>query len=40
MSLIALNNYLNKGAIQRRFAADPIFKRVKPLLQAEAFFEP
>ncbi len=39
MSLIALNNYLNKGAIQRRFAADPIFKRIKPILQAEEFFE-
>jgi len=39
MSLIALNNYVNDGAIQRRFAADPIMKRIKPLLAIEKFFE-
>ena len=39
MSLIALNNYLNDGAIQRRFSADPIVKRVEPLLRAERFFD-
>ena len=39
MSLIALNNYLNGGAISRRFLADPIMKRVEPLLAAEQFFE-
>ena len=39
MSLIALNNYLNDGAIQRRFSADPVMKRVEPFLRAEQFFE-
>ncbi len=39
MILIALNNYLNHGAIQRRFAADHIMKRVEPLLQVEQFFD-
>jgi len=39
MSLIALNNYLNNGAIQRRFAQDPVMQRVKPLLDVERFFD-
>ena len=39
MILIALNNYLNHGAIQRRFEADPIIKRVEPLLRVERFFD-
>ena len=39
MSLIALNNYLNNGAIQRRLANDPIMKRVEPLLRTERFFD-
>ena len=39
MSLIALNNYLNNGAIQRRFSADPIMKHVEPLLRVEQFFD-
>jgi len=39
MSLIALNNYLNQGAIQKRFSADPIVKRMEPLLRTEKFFE-
>jgi len=39
MSLVALNNYLNGGAIQRRFAQDPIMERVKPLLEVERFFD-
>lgn len=39
MSLIALNNYLNNGAIQRRLANDPIMQRVEPLLRTEQFFE-
>jgi len=38
MSLIALNNYLTNGAIQRRFERDPIMKRVEHLLQIEQFF--
>lgn len=38
MSLIALNNYLNDGAIQRRFAADPVMARIIPLLATERFF--
>ncbi len=38
MSLVALNNYLNNGAIQRRFAADRVMKRIEPLLKAEDFF--
>lgn len=40
MSLLALNNHLNKGAIQRRFEADPIMKRMRKLLETEAFFGP
>ncbi len=39
MSLIALDNYLTNGAIQRRFERDPIMKRMKGLLQAEQFFD-
>ena len=39
MSLIALDNYLNDRAIQRRFEADPIMKAVEPLLQTERFFD-
>lgn len=39
MSLVALNNYLNNGAIQRRFSQDPVMRRVEPLLRAEQFFE-
>ncbi|MDP3704100.1 MAG: glucoamylase family protein [Candidatus Omnitrophota bacterium] len=39
MSLIAINNYLNNGAIQRRFAADPVMKNVEWLLREERFFE-
>lgn len=39
MSLIALNNYLNNGAIQRRFSADPVMRRMEALLKVEQFFE-
>lgn len=39
MIFIALNNYLNDGAIQRRFAADPLMARIRPLLETERFFE-
>lgn len=38
MILIALDNYLNNGAIQRRFAADPVMKKVEWLLREEKFF--
>jgi hypothetical protein len=39
MSFIALNNYLNGGAIRKRFSADPISKRAEELLKVENFFE-
>ena len=39
MSLIALDNYLNEGAMQRRFSADPVMKRMEVLLKVEQFFE-
>jgi hypothetical protein len=39
MSFLALDNYLNDGAIRRRFAADPINKRAEELLKAEDFFD-
>jgi hypothetical protein len=39
MSFLALDNYLNDGAIRRRFAADPINKRAQELLKVEDFFD-
>jgi hypothetical protein len=39
MILIALSNHLEDGAIQRRFAADPIAHAALPLLRDENFFE-
>ena len=39
MSLIAINNFLNDGAIRRRFHADPIAKNAEGLLKVEDFFE-
>ena len=39
MSFIALNNYLNNGAIRRRFHNDPIAKKAEELLKVENFFE-
>ena len=39
MSLIALNNYLNDGAIRKRFHADPIASKAEELLKVENFFE-
>jgi len=39
MSFLALDNYLNDGAIRRRFAADPINKRAQELLKIEDFFD-
>ena len=39
MILVALNNYLNDGAIRKRFHADPINEKALPLLTGEKFFE-
>ena len=39
MSLIALDNYLNNGAIRKRFHADPEMKKREKLLTSEKFFE-
>ena len=39
MILIAINNYLNNGAIRDRFDADPEMKKAEKLLSAEKFFE-
>ena len=39
MSFIAINNYLNNGAIRRRFHNDPIAKKAEDLLKVENFFE-
>jgi len=39
MSFIALNNYLNSGAIRKRFHADPIAKNAEELLKVENFFD-
>ena len=38
MSFIALNNYLNDGAIRKRFHSDPIAKNAEELLTIENFF--
>jgi hypothetical protein len=37
MILMALDNYLNKGALQKHFMNDPIFKKAKHLLSVEDF---
>lgn len=39
MSFLALDNYLNNGAIRKRFHADPIARRAEELLKVEDFFE-
>jgi len=39
MVLIAINNYLNDGAIRKRFHSDPEMKSAEKLLTAESFFE-
>jgi hypothetical protein len=39
MSFLALDNYLNDGAIRKRFCSDPISKRAEELLKVEDFFE-
>ncbi|HXV27786.1 MAG TPA: glucoamylase family protein [bacterium] len=39
MILIALNNYLNDGAIRSRFHGDPVMQNGEKLLSSEKFFE-
>jgi hypothetical protein len=39
MSFIALDNYLNDGAIRKRFHSDPIAKRAEELIRVEKLFE-
>ncbi|MFH1799927.1 MAG: glucoamylase family protein [Candidatus Omnitrophota bacterium] len=39
MILLAINNYLNRGALRERFHADPEMKKYEKLLSAEKFFE-
>ncbi len=39
MLFVALNNYLNDGAIRKRFHADPVMKKAEKLLSSEKFFE-
>lgn len=39
MSFISMANYLRDGCVQRRFASDPIARRVLPMLAEEDFFE-
>jgi hypothetical protein len=38
MILLALDNYLNAGAIRKRFFTDDMEKKVRPLLEQEKFF--
>ena len=40
MILVAINNYLNQGAIRNRFHADPEAQKAEKLLTSEKFFEP
>lgn len=39
MSFLALDNYLNDGAIRKRFAADPVSRSAEELLKVEDFFD-
>jgi hypothetical protein len=39
MSFLALDNYLNDGAIRKRFCADPVNRNAEELLKVEDFFE-
>lgn len=39
MIFVAINNYLNNGAIRNRFHADPVMKKGESLLSSEKFFE-
>ncbi len=39
MILVAINNYLNQGAIRNRFHADPVMKSAEDLLTSEKLFQ-
>ena len=39
MIFVALNNYLNDGAVRRRFHAEPAMRQAEGLLTEEKFFE-
>jgi hypothetical protein len=39
MSFLALDNYLNDGAIRKRFSEDPINRNAEELLKVEDFFD-
>lgn len=39
MILLAINNYLNAGALRERFHADPEIRKTEKLLTAEKFFD-
>lgn len=39
MIFVAINNYLNGGAIRKRFHADPVMKKAEKLLTAEKLFD-
>jgi len=39
MIFVSLNNYLNDGAIRKRFHAEPIMQKTEKLLTEEKFFE-
>jgi hypothetical protein len=39
MILVAINNYLNKGALRERFHAEPQMQKAEKLLSSEKFFE-
>lgn len=39
MIFVAINNYLNDGAIRKRFHAEPILQKAEDLLTEEHFFE-
>lgn len=39
MILLAINNYLNPGALRERFHAEPDIRKADKLLTAEKFFE-
>ena len=40
MIFVALNNYLNNGAIRKRFNQDPLNVKARPLLTEEKLFDP
>jgi len=40
MIFVAINNYINNGAIRNRFHADPVMQKAERVLTEEKFFEP